>query len=185
MISDRTLLLADVRSRYVSILTQLNVPLTLTLSELTVTLTKFIGDDTFRMPLQQPSSIEFSVNGTPSVSGIAIVPKNLWSVQAIVDSSQKDILDAIIYEFQYLRRNLLDYNVLVTDTTSRLVERTPRSRALAPSTTERLIGNTHTAYFPIFKAVFTEIPKFTLPRDRCSGNQIASFTLVESVRMIP
>lgn len=159
--------------------------ISLTLSGLSLTLNKFTGTDNIRSSFQPPSTIEFSALGTPAVGGIAVEAKQIWSFGAAVNGQERDILEAIISDFQLLRRNLLDYDILISDRTSRIVERLPRSRALVSGTSERLISTTHTAYFAQFKAVFTEIPKFTIPRDRCSKNSLVTLTLIETVRVLP
>lgn len=157
----------------------------LSLNGLNLTLNKFTGTDNIRSSFQPPSTLEFSASGTPAIGGIAVEAKQIWSFGSVVNQSERDTLEAILWEFQLLRRNLGVYDVLVSDRTSRIVERLPRSRAIVPGTTERLIGLTHTAYFAQFKAVFTEIPKFTMPRDPCSKNSSVSLTLIETVRVAP
>lgn len=157
--------------------------LALSINGLSLTLKKFTGTDNIRSSFQPPSTIEFSAYGTPAIGGIVIEPKQIWNFGSVVNSSERDVLEAILWEFQLLRRNLSNYDVLISDRTSRIVERLPRTRAIVPGTTERIIGSTHTAYFAQFKAVFTEIPKFTIPRDPCSKNSLVSLTLIETVRV--
>lgn len=158
--------------------------ITLSLGGLSLTLNKFTGTDNIRSSFQPPSTLEFSALGTPAIGGIAVEAKQIWSFGAAINQTERDTLEAILWEFQYRRRSLLDYDVLISDRTSRIVERLPRSRAIVPLTAERLIGLTHTAYFSQFKAVFTEIPKFTLPRDACSKNSLVTLTLIETVKTI-
>lgn len=160
------------------------MPITLSLGSLSLTLNKFTGTDNIRSSFQVPCTLEFSALGTPAIGGIAVEAKHIWSFGAAVNQSERDTLEAIIWEFQYRRRNLLNYDVLISDSTSRIVERLPRSRTLVPLTTERLIGVTHTAYFGHFLGVFTEIPKFTLPRDACNKNSLVNLTLIETVKAI-
>lgn len=155
----------------------------LSINGLSLTLNKFTGTDNIRSSFQPPSTIEFSAYGTPAIGGVVIEPKQIWSLGSVVNQTERDTLEAILAEFQLLRRNLGNYDVLIGDRTSRIVERLPRSRAIVPGTTERIIGNTHTAYFAQFKAVFTEIPKFTMPRDRCTKNSLVTLTLIETVRV--
>lgn len=86
--------------------------------------------------------------------------KHLWTISAIVKEDQRQLIEAIAYEFHEKRRNLDDCDILIYDTTATVVEQT-RTRDIVPDTSEQSINNgSHIAYYGVFKGAITEGPKF-------------------------
>lgn len=136
--------------------------LTLSLAGISVTLEKFLSTDYPRITIESLAAVEFSALGTPAISGSQFEPKFLWNISCLVNQQQRDLLEAIAYEFQTRRRALQACDILIYDRTATLKERSPRSRALVPTTAElSLNGGTHTAYYGQFYAGITEGPRFT------------------------
>lgn len=155
------------------------MPLTLSLAGISITFDKFLSTDYPRITVQPLAAVEFSVLGTPAVSGSYHEPKFIWSVNAICSLEQRYALEALAYEFNTRRRTLQDSDILIYDTTARVVEAIPRTRAIAPSTTEVAISSGHICYYPVFKAALTETIKFS----ELGHVDSVQFTLVETVKV--
>lgn len=159
------------------------MPLKLSFAGIEVTLSKFIADDQPRTIIQSPA-LEYSAHGTPALQGTAYPAKYLWTINVAITNSDRDLLEALVYEFEEARRNLTSSDILIYDTTSRIRERSPRSRAIVAGTTERLInGGTHSAYFAQFNAVIIQMPKYTLPKTCLGYNHIVTMSLSETMRV--
>lgn len=158
------------------------MPLTLELAGLSVTFDNFINSEYPRISVQPLSQVEFSALGTPAIQGSYFEPKFLWQFTAYCDRHQKQLIEAIAFEFHYKRRNLQDCDILVLDTTAYITEREPRSRGIVPGATEILInGGTHSSYHAQFLAGITDGPKF-------SNNgrvDVLSMSLTETIRTKP
>lgn len=134
--------------------------ITLSIASISVTLDTFLNNDYPRINVSQ-SSLEYSIYGTPAVSGTAFEPKHLWVISALCSSTSWDALDAIYLESERRRRNLLDCDVLIQDQVTDFKEILPRTRSLVPNTLEELLFGSYSKYYAQFKGVFTERPKRT------------------------
>lgn len=153
--------------------------LTLSLAGISVTLDKFINNEFPRVTLQPLGAVEFSAYGSVALQGSYHEPKWIWTVTALIDPQQRALLDAIAYEFQTRRRELVDCDILLYDTTSPIIERSPRTRALVPDTAETAIGGSHTQFFGQFFAGITDGPKYSQ-----NGRKIvATLVLTETVKV--
>lgn len=158
------------------------MPLTLSLSGLSVTFNKFTSNEYPRITVQLLSVVEFSALGTPAISGTHHQAKYLWQFQAICDRTQRHLVEAIAHEFHTRRRNLEECDILVLDTTAYITERSPRTREIVPGAIETSInGGTWVAYHAQFLAAITDGPTFAT-----SGTNgrvdVLSMSLTETVR---
>lgn len=152
--------------------------LVLTLNEISVEFVRFLDTNYPRVLAEGSSSkVEFSIFGTPAIDGPAYVSRHIWACNAIYTHEQRDLLEALFAEFHYRRRNQQLCDILIYDTTATLKERSPRTRALVPDTSERAIGSSHVAYYAQFKGAFTEGPKF----NKAGIWDFVQFTLTETV----
>jgi hypothetical protein len=152
--------------------------LVLTLNEISVEFVRFLDTNYPRVLAEGSSSkVEFSIFGTPAIDGPAYISRHIWACNAIYTHEQRDLLEALFAEFHYRRRNQQLCDILIYDTTATLKERSPRTRALVPDTSERAIGSSHVAYYAQFKGVFTEGPKF----NKAGQWDFVQFTLTETV----
>ena len=153
--------------------------LTLSLSGITVKFDKFLDTDYPRTVIQN-ATLEFSVAGTPALSGSHFAPKHIWAVNAICDTQQRDAIELIAHEFHEKRRALQDSDILILDTTATIKERSPATRAVVGGTTVlTLNGGVHLAYFAQFKGILSENLKFS----KTGKIDFVSFVLTETVRV--
>lgn len=123
------------------------------------------------------SQVEYSASGTPSISGVLYQPKHLWNFQCLCDFTQRNLIEAVAEEFDYRRRNLLDSDILLEDTTALFIERAPQTR-LAVGAIDT-IGASYLAYHAVFKVAITDVSKFT-----STGRlDIISLTLAETIKV--
>lgn len=154
------------------------MPLTLTLAGLSVTLKDFLNNEYPRVTVQPLSAVEFSALGTPAIQGTYFEPKHLWNINAFVTKEQRDLLEAISFEFHARRRALAPCDILILDTTATVKERSPRSRAIVPNTEQVVLAANAIAYYSQFLAGITDGPKFTQ-----SGRLDAvTMTLIETIK---
>lgn len=157
------------------------MPLTLSLAGLSVTFSKFINTNYPRVTVQPLSVMEFSAFGTPAISGSYFEPKYLWQLEALCDRTQRQMIEAIAYEFHTRRRALQDSDILLLDTTAYVTERLPRSRGIVPGGVETAINGTHLSYHGQFKTAISDGPKFS-----SNGRlDVLSISLTETVRVQP
>lgn len=158
------------------------MPLTLSLNGIEVTFDHFTSSEYPRIIVQQLSAIEFSTAGTPAIQGPYFEPKFLWQFSAYCRDTQRQLIEAISYEFHTRRRALQECDILLLDTTGCITERKPRSRAIVPGGIEAIINDgTHTSYHAAFKAAITDGPKFS-----SNGRvDVVSMSLTETVRTQP
>lgn len=131
--------------------------LTLTLDTLTVTISR-LRDPKLPRAIVNPATNEFTAKGYPVLRGSSVQTKQLWSVGCRVFPEEYDILKAIYEESDLRRRELVDPAILVFDTWQRFSERAPRTRAIAPSTSEILLSP-QVQYYAQFNAWFTKPPE--------------------------
>jgi hypothetical protein len=156
--------------------------LKLELAGYSVTLSKFANDE---FPRTDPTNLTpiYTATGTTVVQGVMYEPPCLWTVNAFCSTAEYLHLKTIWTESDFQRRHGGSYQILVTDTTQEFVERYPRTRAIAPGTSEVLLPNaslpSHVAYFGQYKAWMPQQPKF----QQVGVRKGVSFTLYEVDRV--
>lgn len=133
--------------------------LELSLNSQSVVINKFVNADIPRLPIQV-AGLTYSSAGTPVGTGVVHEYKHLWDVTCLLEIADVYDLKALYGMFDYRRREKLDANVLIIDTTDRYEEYGSRTRAIAPSTTDVVNGYMH-LYYAQFKGWFTAAPKYS------------------------
>lgn len=153
--------------------------LTLTIGTLSVRFGQFLDTSYPRSVIQQ-ATVEFSAMGTPAIQGSTFEAKHIWTVNTACDLEQRDLIEAIAYEFDAQRRSFGNHNILLYDNTAPIIERVPRTRALAPGATEQLLGGgAYTRYYAQFYAGITENPKFS----KAGKKDFLTLSLTEAIRV--
>ncbi|MGL5923256.1 hypothetical protein [Chroococcidiopsis sp.] len=155
------------------------MPLKLSIGSLSVTFDKFTNTDYPRIKVN-PATVEYSAAGTVALGGPYHEQKHLWSFNCHCDRTQRNLIEAIAAEFDYRRRNLLDADILLEDTTSLLVERAPISRAMVQNTATDSIAEGYLCYYAKFKTAITDGPKFA----EQGRLDILSLTLAETIKVV-
>lgn len=155
------------------------MPLKLSIGSLSVTFDKFTNTDYPRIKVT-PATVEYSAFGNPALGGPYHDQKHLWNFTCHCSSTQRNLIEAIAAEFDYRRRNLLDADILLEDTTSLLVERAPISRAIVENTATDSIAEGYLCYYAKFKTAITDGPKFT----EQGRLDILSLTLAETIKVV-
>jgi hypothetical protein len=140
----------------------MNSYLSLSLSGLTVTFSEFLDSKIPRVKAEA-ARVERSAAGNLLSYGASFEDPHLWVFNASVTLAEAELVEALYWEHCNLRRNFQPFEILVIDTTWRLQERAPRSRATAPSPFDQVaaIGSLHIKYYAQFWAVFSQKPEFT------------------------
>lgn len=154
--------------------------LDLSIAALSLSLKNFTTDEYPRIGASgQENNVIYTATGSIAGNGKSHEPKHLWSINVVCTATEEALLNLIWAEHDYLRRTNADANILVYDKTQYFYEQSPRSRALAPTTTATnypTVSPTHVYYFAQFKAWMPERPKFS----NSGVKRIASFTLLET-----
>jgi hypothetical protein len=142
--------------------------LTLIISTLSVNLNRFSTYDLPRVRVNVPE-VKVTSAGTTVGDGTFYEPKHMWDVSVYVNETEKHLLKAIWAEFD--RRRRLDVvsnspDILVYDETDEYPDSYPRRRVIVPGTTQVNLPNdaapVSCAYFAVFRAWFTQEPRFTI-----------------------
>lgn len=135
--------------------------LTLSLNGLSLKLNKFTDNKLPRAVIDPYGGVEYSIYGTPIGDGPAFEPKFVWAVTAFVDKDQERLIGAIYAEFDRLRRTqpYQSANILLIDINQEYQEKLPRTRALAPDTTQQFVGAAHVSYFAQFYVWMVKPPE--------------------------
>lgn len=152
------------------------MPLKLSIASLSVTFDKFTNTEYPRIKVN-PATVEYSSFGTPALGGTYYESKHLWSFTAFCDRIQRNQIEAIAFESDYRRRNLLDADILLEDTTAKFIERAPQTRTHVGAID--LIDGGYLAYDAVFKVAFSDVPKFT----QQGRLDILSLTLAETIKV--
>lgn len=152
------------------------MPLKLSIASLSVTFDKFTNTEYPRIKVN-PVTVEYSAHGTVALGGPLYESKYLWSFQAFCDFSQRNLIEAIANEFDYRRRNLMDADIMLEDTTAKFIERAPQTRTHVGAID--LIDGGYLAYDAVFKVAITDVPKFT----QQGRLDILSLTLAETIKV--
>ncbi len=162
---------------------QMSSLITLSLAGLSVTFKgkTFIGDAYPRAKATSEPPTR-STYGTFVGYGKAYSDPFIWAFTALVSEAERDILDSIHTEFSLLRRTFQPCDLLIVDTTSRITERSPRSRAISSGTSEVAIAPGKIAYFAQYYAWFAKPPEYT-----AKGRYIAATLALEekSEKVLP
>jgi hypothetical protein len=136
--------------------------LSLSLSGLTVSFSEFLDSKIARVKAEA-ARVERSAAGNLISYGASFEDPHLWVFNASVTLEEAELVEAIYWEHCDRRRNFQPFQILVVDTTWRLQERAPRSRATAPSPFDSVltVGSLHIKYYAQFWAVFSQKPEFT------------------------
>ncbi|MBD2771178.1 hypothetical protein [Iningainema tapete] len=147
--------------------------LTLSIAELSVTLSRFTAYD---RNTPETGQTEYSIVGTPLDSGPVYEPKHIWVASAMVTWEEWHALGAIFQKSDSLRRNISNYRILVEDSVQNFVEHGARTRAIATGGSEATFPG-GVAYPAQFYARMFE-PKSQWQRNGLYP-YVASFTLRE------
>lgn len=132
--------------------------LTLSLGGFSVTFDKFLADQIPRIDPNENTS-SYSAYGTPGLTGISYEPPRLWTVNAVCAKEQADDLTVIWMESDWRRRHHQDWRITVDDRTYPEMERSTRTRAIVPSTTEETITKSGLTYIKFFSRYYGWITK--------------------------
>ena len=135
--------------------------ITLSLSGLSVNFRgkTFIGDAFPRAKATSEASTR-STYGTFVGYGKAYSDPFVWAFTALITEADRDVLDSIHTEFNLLRRTFQTCDLLIGDTTSRVTERSPRTRAIVSGSSEVVISSGRIAYFAQYYAWFAKPPEY-------------------------
>ena len=149
--------------------------ITLSLSGLSISFLgkTFIGDAFPRAKATSEAPTR-STYGTFVGYGKAYSDPFIWGFTGLISVAERDILDSIHTEFSLLRRTFQPCDLLIVDTTSRITERSPRTRAIVAGTSEVAIAAGQTAYFAQYYAWFVKPPEYT-----AKGRYIAATIALE------
>ncbi len=158
------------------------MPITLSLNSLTLSISHFLDAKYPRVLAEPLPRVEYSAFGTPVGDGPTYESKHIWAINTLLTHEEANILQAIYVEFDTIRRSspTLDASILVTDTNQAFLERTPRTRGIAPDTLENSVGISIVAYYAQFKAWMTKPPEL----DERGVYVAASFTLQETTKVL-
>lgn len=158
----------------------------LSISGISVSLRLFDSQDYPRISVDgQAGAVSYTATGVAVGNGRIHEPKFLWSITAYCDDTQQEALDLIWVEHDRLRRTFQTCDILIYDKTRLYREPAPRSRAIAPGTSEipypRSGTATHVSYFACFCAWMSDRPRYSIR----GSHVLATIGLSETVRVVP
>lgn len=143
--------------------------LKLTIGDLTVTHNQFFNEVAPRIDAEgQEDEVIYTPPGSTVIQGTDYDNWSIWNVDAYCTKDDFDTLCLIRVEQRYRRQHGLNEPfITVVDTTQKMQERAPRTRALAPGAIE---GNRspYIVYYAQYKAVMLSRPEFRLVGDECA-----------------
>lgn len=149
------------------------------ISGISASFDSFGSTDVPRTIIHKPT-VEFSVNGNPNIGGSLYEPKYMWNINGYSDELNQMKLQAIWYESDRLRRALTsNYFILLEDYTSMVVEKSPRTRALANGSNVIDLGNGFISYYARFWSVMSEPPSTSV----VGNKKQVTFTLTETIKV--
>lgn len=148
-----------------------------TLGSLSLEISRVSNSQYPRAVVEPLPKVEYSINGSVVGDGPNFAPKSIWAINAFLKEEERDILIAIHSEFDYLRRTLQIADISLADYTLPYIERSPRTKALAPGTVEQTVEQNigQLKYFATFKTWMVQPPQF----ENGGRYTLASFTLQE------
>jgi hypothetical protein len=154
--------------------------LKLIINNLNLEIINFLSPRFPRMRLRETSAkLEYSGAGTSIGNGPCFYPKHQWQVNCLITPDEQDLLEAIYAEFEQQRQDLGSADIVICDTNDFFRERSPRTRAIVPDTSERLIQTGYIAYFAQFKGWFVIPPVY----EEDGIYILADFTLQETDKL--
>lgn len=139
--------------------------ISLTLGTLSITLKKFIPGPVPRLKIEQTEAKRTALGYIVAV-GKNYEDQHLFEFSCLVLEQEYKILDAMYWEYHRRRRDKVANNYLtLIDTTSFFQEKSPRTRATAPSpdNTVTTLGtdNGYLSYYAQYTVVPARRPEFT------------------------
>lgn len=112
------------------------------------------------------AGLEYSIFSTPIGDGPLFEPKFIWALNFPCGGCNPSVetIEAMYSEFDRLRRTqpYTSAEILLTDTNQKYVEKSPRTRAIAPApnnAADNLSGG-YIAYYAKFKTWMVKAPEF-------------------------
>jgi hypothetical protein len=133
--------------------------ITLTLGSLSITVLAFMEAKPPRVRVAKAEN-QRSAQGTLIAFGSAYELPFMWELQALVTIEDWKKLELIAWEHDSLRRSFQNSDILAVDTFQPIREKLPRSRALAPGTTETTITTGYVEYFAQYYVWLSRHPEF-------------------------
>lgn len=134
----------------------------ISIGSLFVEFTRFIGRD---LPRTDPTTndVQYNASGTTIITSTFYEPPKLWNVRAVCNQEEYELLTCIWAEHLRRKINRDASDILIVDRTQLFTENTPRTRAIAPSTSEilRPTGTpTHVLYYAQFAGAMPVEPRY-------------------------
>ncbi|MHC5897291.1 hypothetical protein [Nostoc sp.] len=154
--------------------------ITLILDNLSVTFTKFLDPKFPRARALDGGKLEYSANGSSIGTGPVFEQPHLWTFSVYCTEQDMRILGAMYHESDARRRVLPQINTEITliDRVREYQERSPRTRVIAPGTSEVMVGASHISYFAQFHVWFVAEPEF----DKAGDKRIAHLSFQETAK---
>lgn len=96
------------------------------------------------------ATIGYTVAGVATAKGRQHEPRLTWNLTALLVEDEMNLLRAMIFRADKFRRMYRPIGITLIDGIQKYVEDAPRTRALAPGATERVIGS-RVEYFGMFQ----------------------------------
>lgn len=128
--------------------------------------------------------VDYSPFGSAALYAPPCPTKHLWTVNAVASPGLTRALKAVAAEFEFRQKpqnGYISVDILVDDYTDTILERTPRTRAIASGSAVIPVGADQIEYHARFKAAFIALPKLT----RMGGLDGIAFTLTETTITTP
>ncbi|MEH2467847.1 hypothetical protein [Nostoc sp.] len=152
--------------------------ITLILDSLSADFAKFVEPKFPRARAIEGGKLAYSANGSSIGDGLVFEQPHLWTFSVYCSEQDMRILGAMYHESDVRRRLLPQINTELTliDKVREYQERSPRTRAIAPGTSEVMVGASHVSYFAQFHVWFVSEPEF----DKAGDKRIAHLSFQET-----
>lgn len=108
------------------------------------------------VPVEFPS-VAYSVQGVAIIKGVQHEPRYIWHITALLLEEEMNVLRGM-FTLSNQRRRVFGYpGISLIDKIHRLVESQPRTRAIAPGTTEQTMPGGLISYFAVFEVFMTNL----------------------------
>lgn len=156
----------------------MNSGIRLILDNLSVSFTKFLDPKFPRARAIDGGKLEYSAAGCSIGDGPVFEQPHLWTFSVYCSEDDIRILGAMYHESDTRRRQLPQLNTELTliDKVREYQERSPRTRVIAPGTSEVMVGASHVSYFAQFHVWFVAEPEF----DKAGDKRIAHLSFQET-----
>ncbi|MEH2070004.1 MAG: hypothetical protein V7K47_17895 [Nostoc sp.] len=151
--------------------------ITLILDSLCISFSNFLDPKFPRARAIDGGKLEYSANGNGIGDGPVFEQPHLWTFSVYCTEQDMRILGAMYHESDARRRQLPQTNTEITliDKVREYQERSPRTRVIAPGTSEVMVGASHVSYFAQFHVWFVGEPEF----DKAGDKRIAHLSFQE------